>query len=258
MLKNFIVLLLAQVFVCFGGLTLPPLIPFLQSELTLNYTQVGSIMTFLYLGAMAVSLPAGWLTDKLGVKKMVLLCQVIMGCFVVLYSLVGNYIMAILLAFAMGLAYGMVNPPTTIGIMVLVRKETRGTAMSIKQTGVPFGGAFAAGLLPPLALRFSWEFSFICAGVIIILSGLLSQILYQQSQEKSIAFDYNPEGRPQGIVGRTYWDKNIIFLGIGGAFCSLVQISLVTYIILYLKEVKKFDLILAAFGLTLGDCQVFS
>jgi len=53
------------------------------------------------------------------------------------------------------------------------------------------------------------------------------------------------------ICGRTYWDKNIIFLGIAGAFCSLVQISLVTYIILYLKDVKEFELILAAFCLTL-------
>jgi ACS family hexuronate transporter-like MFS transporter len=53
------------------------------------------------------------------------------------------------------------------------------------------------------------------------------------------------------ICRKTYWDKNIIFLGIGGAFCSLVQISLVTYLILYLRDVKKFDLILAAFCLTL-------
>ena len=251
MLRNFIILLSAQVFVAFGGLTLPPLIPFLQSELNMNYTHVGSIMTFLYLGAMVISLPAGWLTDRLSIKKMVLLSQVMMGCFVILYSLVGNYIAAILLAFAMGVAYGMVNPPTTIGIMLLVRKEMRGIAMSIKQTGVPLGGALAAGLLPPLALRFSWKVSFIFAGGAIILSGLLSQLLYQQSQRNNINAHFDPKGKSQEICGRTYLDKNIIFLGIGGAFCAIVQISLVTYIILYLKDVKNFDLILAAFCLTL-------
>jgi len=123
--------------------------------------------------------------------------------------------------------------------------------MSIKQTGVPLGGALAAGLLPPLALRFSWNFSFIFAGTTIILSGLLSQILYQQSQGKNMNPDFDPKGKSQVICGRTYWDKNIILLGIGGAFCAIVQISLVTYIILYLKDVKNFDLILAAFCLTL-------
>ena len=251
MLKNFIILLSAQVFVSFGGLTIPPLIPFLQPELKMNYTHVGSIMTFLYFGAMVISLPAGWLTDKLSIKKMVFLSYMMMGCLVILYSLVGNYITAILLAFAMGVAYGMVNPPTTMGILVLVRKEMRGIAMSIKQTGVPLGGALAAALLPALALRFSWKFSFIFAGATIILSGLVSHILYRQSQEKKINSDSDPKEKSQVICRRTYWDKNIIFLGIAGAFCSLVQISLVTYIILYLKDVKEFELILAAFCLTL-------
>jgi ACS family hexuronate transporter-like MFS transporter len=251
MVKIFTVLLGAQIFVCFGGLTIPPLIPFIQPKLNLNYTQIGSIMTFLYFGAMIMSLPAGWLTDRLGVKTVIVLCQVLMGFFVVLYSLIGNYLTAILLAFAMGLAYGMVNPPTTKGIMVLVRKENRGIAMSIKQTGVPIGSAIAAGLLPPLAIRFSWEFSFIFAGAIIILAGLLSQILYQQSQEKGVSYDFNPKEKSQVVWGKIYRDKNIIFLEIGGAFCSLVQIALVTYIILYLKDVKKFDLLLVAFCLTL-------
>jgi OPA family sugar phosphate sensor protein UhpC-like MFS transporter len=106
-------------------------------------------------------------------------------------------------------------------------------------------------LLPPLAIRFSWEFSFIFAGAIIILAGLLSQILYQQSQEKGVSYDFNPKEKSQVVWGKIYRDKNIIFLEIGGAFCSLVQIALVTYIILYLKDVKKFDLLLVAFCLTL-------
>ncbi len=114
---------------------------------------------------------------------MIVLSQVFMGLFVALFSLIGNYFMAILLAFMMGIGYGMVNPPTTKGIMVLVNKENRGFAMSVKQTGVPIGSAIAAGLLPPLAIHLSWGFSFVFAGTIVILSGLLSQILYRQSRE---------------------------------------------------------------------------
>ena len=74
MMRNFIALLCAQIFACFGGLSIPPLIPFIQPEFKLNYTQVGAIMTSLYVGAAIVSLPAGWLTDKIGVKRVVLLC----------------------------------------------------------------------------------------------------------------------------------------------------------------------------------------
>jgi MFS family permease len=251
MVKNFIVLLCSQIFVCFGGLTIPPLIPFIQPELKLNYTQVGSIMTFLYFGATVMSLPAGWLTDRLGVKKMIVLSQVFMGLFVALFSLIGNYFMAILLAFMMGIGYGMVNPPTTKGIMVLVNKENRGFAMSVKQTGVPIGSAIAAGLLPPLAIHLSWGFSFVFAGTIVIHSGLLSQILYRQSREGVPPSDFNPEETSQINQGKIQQNKNIILLGIGGACCSSVPIALVTYVALYLKDSKNFDLILAAFCLTL-------
>jgi sugar phosphate permease len=250
MRTNFFVLLCAQVFVCFAGLVIPPLIPFIQSELKLTYTQLGSIMTFLYLGAMIMSFPAGWLTDKLGVKKMIFVAQVFTGFSVALYCITENYLMAIVFAILIGLGYGMINPPTTKGILVLVSKKNRGLAMSMKQTGVPIGGAIAAGLLPPIAILFSWRHSLALGAFLIIFSGLLSHVLYRQSQigviriigtNESIGFNWR----------EIYQNRNLIFLSIGSAFCCMVQIALVTYIILYLKDVKRFDLITAAFYLTM-------
>lgn len=251
--KNFIALLGAQIFVTLGGLTIPPLIPFLQPKLDLNYTQVGSLMTFLYFGAMLASSPAGWLTDRLGVKKLILFCQGLMGISVVLFSFVENYLAAITLTFFMGLGYGMVNPPTTKGIMLLVNRKNRGLAMSLKQAGVPIGGAIAAALLPPLALLFSWRFSLVIIGVMVILAGLLSFVLYRQDREIAPSSPIEVRETIQGDWIRIFKNKNFILLSTAGAFCSLQQIALVTYLILFLKDVKKFDLILAAFCLTLTN-----
>lgn len=250
MYKNFLALLTAQIFVCFGGLAIPPLIPFIQTNLGFTYTQVGSIMAFLYLGALVMSLPAGWLTDKLGIKKTIVLAQVFTGFSVISFSLSGNYLVAVIVAFVMGLGYGMINPPTTKGILVLVGSGNRGFAMGVKQTGVPIGTAIAAGLLPPLAIFFSWQFSFVVAGTLIIVSGLLSQILYHRGQEKPISFPMDPDG-PNLSWKQIYRNKDIIFLGMGGACCCVAQTALVTYIVLYLRDVRKFDLILAAFYLSL-------
>lgn len=249
--KNLAALLGAHLFVSLGGLSIPPLIPFFQPKLELTYAQVGSIMTFLYLGAMVMSLPAGSLTDRLGVKKVIFLSQVIMGVFVVLFSFIQNYLMAILLAFLMGLGYGMVNPPTTKGIILLVKRENWGFIMGLKQTGVPIGSAVAAGVLPLLAILFSWRFSFAFAGIVVILGGFLSYFLYHQSREKTFSPPLNSEEILQDNWKAVFQNKNIILLSIGAAFCSLVQIALVTYIILYLRDVKKFDLILASFYLAM-------
>jgi MFS transporter, ACS family, hexuronate transporter len=250
MRTNFFILLCAQIFVCFAGLVIPPLIPFIQSELKLTYTQLGSIMTFLYLGAMIMSFPAGWLTDKLGVKKMIFFAQVFTGFSVALYSITENYLMAIVFAIFIGLGYGMINPPTTKGILLLVSKKYRGLAMSVKQTGVPIGGAVAAGLLPPIAILYSWKHSLLFGAILIIFSGLLSHILYHQNQEGVTSITGNTESTRVNWR-EIYQNKNIIFLSIGSAFCCMVQLALVTYIILYLKDVKKFSLITAAFYLTM-------
>ena len=39
-----------------------------------------------------------------------------------------------------GLAYGFVNPATSKGVLDWIPAHRRGTAMGLKQSGVPFGG----------------------------------------------------------------------------------------------------------------------
>ncbi|MCX5910500.1 MAG: MFS transporter [Deltaproteobacteria bacterium] len=249
--KNFTVLLGAQIFLCFGGLAIPPLIPFFQPELELTYSQVGSIMSFLYLGAILMSLPAGWITDRLGVKKTIVFSLIFSGFFVALLGLIESYLAAVFFTFLVGLGYGMSNPPTTKGIMVLASDGNRGLAMSAKQTGVPIAGGLAAAVLPPLALLISWKFSFVLAGAAIFLAGLLSQVLYRSAKEQNPLSRPAAEEVPRREWGKILKNRNMILLSVAGAFCALVQSSLFTYTILYLKDARGFELIRAALCLTL-------
>jgi ACS family hexuronate transporter-like MFS transporter len=249
--RNFVVLLGGQIFLCFGGFAIPPLIPFFQPELGLSYSQVGSIMTFMYLGAILMSLPAGWLTDHLGIKRTIVYAQWGTGGFVALLALSQSYAALISFAFLVGLGYGVSNPPTTKGIMFLVQEGNRGLAMSLKQTGVPIAGALAAAILPPLALLHSWRFSFFFAGITVSIVGLLSQILYQTRRESALPREDRWEedwGRDWKKIAR---NREILLLSIAGAFCALVQTSLFTYTVLYLMEARKFELLQATFSLTL-------
>jgi sugar phosphate permease len=249
--KNFIVLLGAQIFLCFGGLAIPPLIPFFQPELELTYSQVGSIMSFLYLGAILMSLPAGWITDRLGVKKTIVFSLIFSGFFVALLGFIGSYLAAVFFTFLVGLGYGMSNPPTTKGIMVLASEGNRGLAMSAKQTGVPIAGGLAAAVLPPLALLISWKFSFVLAGAAIFFAGLLSQVFYRSAKEQNPPSRPVAEEVPRRAWGKILKNRNMILLSVAGAFCALVQSSLFTYTILYLKDARGFELIRAALCLTL-------
>ena len=251
MKKNFFLLLTAQIFLSLGGLAIPPLIPFIQLELNLTYAQVGSLMTFVYLGAILMSLPAGWITDNVGVKNTIVYSLIGSGIFVALLSFIGGYRDAIFFTLLVGLGYGMSNPPTTKGIMLLVDERNRGLAMSAKQTGVPIAGGLAAATLPSLAILFSWKISFIIAGTVIGLAGFLSQFLFRQEQATFPLAKIKSTSSLKDEWRKIYRNKNFIFLSIGGALCGLVQTSLFTYTILYLRDARSFDLVQAAFCLTL-------
>jgi MFS family permease len=251
MKKNFLLLLAAQIFLTFGGLAIPPLIPFIQPELNLTYAEVGSLMTFVYFGAILMSLPAGWITDHLGVKNTIVWSLIVSGFFVASLSLTGGYGGAVFFSLLVGLGYGMSNPPTTKGIMILVDEKNRGLAMSAKQTGVPIAAGLAAATLPSLAIFLSWRASFVIAGIVIGFTGVLSQFFFRRRIEPSRLTEVKSSAPPQTDWGKIYRNKNIILLSIGGALCALVQSSLFTYTILYLRDARKFALVQAAFCLTL-------
>ena len=107
----------------------------------------------------------------------------------------------------------------------------------------------SADVVPLLAMRFSWETSFVLTGAVIGLSALATHLFYDPS------FENRPQASSanqfsQGGYRAVYRNRNMVFLGIAGALCSLAQASIGTYTILYARDSQGLSLTLAAFSLT--------
>src|ERR687891_1287390 len=63
-------------------LSVAPLAPFLLESLELTRAQVGLFLPAVYLGGVLMALPAGWLTDRMGVRATLGAGQVIIGVMV--------------------------------------------------------------------------------------------------------------------------------------------------------------------------------
>ena len=59
-----------------------PLSPFLIEGLSLSKFEVGLFVSASALGYMAFQLPAGWLVDRVGVRKMLFVGPLVAGIFV--------------------------------------------------------------------------------------------------------------------------------------------------------------------------------
>ncbi|MEK7702054.1 MAG: MFS transporter, partial [candidate division NC10 bacterium] len=155
---------LAQGLGALTALSVAPLAPFLLDALGLSRFQAGLFLPAIYLGGVLMSLPAGWLADRLGVRFTLGLGQLLTGTMVVLAALAGGF--PALLAFLVvgGFGFSVLNPTTGKAIVEWFPPRRRGMAMGVKQTGLTLGGLAAALLLPPLALATSWRHALATAG----------------------------------------------------------------------------------------------
>src|SRR5439155_59306 len=113
-----------------------PLAPFLLEELALSRTQAGLFLPAVYLGGVVMALPAGWVTDRLGVSLTLGVGQLLIGAMVVLAATphvveapqlaeLGVFLRRtpILVVFGCGLALSIAQS-SLLAYLVLYTKET--------------------------------------------------------------------------------------------------------------------------------------
>lgn len=128
----------------------------------------------IFLGALAATVPAGRLTDRVPAGAM------LGGTLLVLVA--GLLLCAIAQAPAVlfaglaliGIGYGAAEPPTSVLVSANVSRERRGLLMGIKQTGMTVGGLLGGLILPSVALASSWRVALalpIALSILVALAG---------------------------------------------------------------------------------------
>jgi predicted MFS family arabinose efflux permease len=127
------------------------------------------------------------------------------------------------------------------------------TVLSIKQTGVPLGGALAGAILPALALMWDWRGALIAVAVAGLLSALLVQ-LWRSDMDS----DRDP-ARPITFPGlwngmSLIWRQpDLRLIAITAAVLSAGQVSVSAFYVTYLVQM---GMSLTAAGFALAVAQV--
>jgi MFS family permease len=210
------------------------LAPFYQDDLGLSHAQVGLFFTAFYLAMTSVSFVAGWLTDRLGVRKAMLWGHVVVGVFTVSASLAPSFTWAFVSFFLAGLGYSFFNPSSSKAVMGWFNRDERATAMGIKQTGVPAGGVLAAVLAGPVMLLIGWRGALAMLGAINVFYGFVFSRRWRDPATQ------RPEAAPasaaHAVAVTPLEVRNLVLASIGTAALLVGQVVLITYVPLYLKE----------------------
>jgi ACS family hexuronate transporter-like MFS transporter len=210
------------------------LAPFYQQDLDLSRAQIGLFFTAFYLGMAGLSLPAGWLADRLGVRSTALGGHLVLGLCTAAVAAAPSFAWAFAIFLFAGLGYSFLNPASTKGVMHWFTRAERATAMGIKQTGVPAGGVVAAVLAPSLVLLAGWRIAFVGLGAINLVSGFIFWFLWREPPGDVAQAE--PTAAPTAGTRPGSWMKQLLCVSFGTALLLVGQMSLLTYVPLYLKE----------------------
>ena len=226
--------------------------PVISHELNLSATKFGLFVTAYYMAQAIGSLPAGAMTDRLGIGRSLVIGHIIMAISAVTLSFATEYNECLFALFLMGLGYSMNNPSTARGVLEWFPPEKRGTAMGIKQVGVPIGGIIAAGN-GALAEIIQWQTIMIYVAAAIILNGSLCVYLIKFNQVPPFGDKKNPIVHIKEILR----DPNAHIFSLASGLLNVGQTNFFGFLTLFLTETARASQPLAGFAMGLAQTASF-
>lgn len=239
----------AQVSVSAIRLGILALMPYIRQDLGLDRAQVGLISSVINAGAVAAGIPAGKAVDRYGERLVIGWGCILSGLVILGVLFARNFPALLVILIATGLLNTSAVPAGGKLVAKWFRNNERGTAMGIRQTGVPLGGAIAAVTLPPLALFIGWRAALAVVGVVAIVIGIGALYVYREPSAAALARPHGARIRVRSLLARNDLRAVLAYVFLFGAS----QWCFLTYLALYLTEAINLSVVAAGALLGLGQ-----
>jgi MFS family permease len=200
------------------------LMPFIQPDLGLSYTEVGLLGSALSFTWALAAIFVGWLSDKIARRKVIIVvATLVFSLCSVASGLATGFLMLLGARLLMGLSEGGVMPISHAMVAAEVTPERRGVAMGVAQNlgSSLLGSTVAPLVLTPIALAWGWRNGFFLAAVPGLIScGLVALLVIERPLPK-------PAVRKAGDRApllETLTERNVIA-------CAVMAVLLVSYLV---------------------------
>jgi MFS transporter, ACS family, hexuronate transporter len=157
--------------------------PLLQTDLHMSQATLGLLSTAAFGGMAMGMLPGGFLTDRFGERTMMAIGVGGAGIAMLAGSFAdtSNLLLIAFLVASVGAAFAASGGPKTI--VRWFAPGRRGTAMGIRQTGVPLGGLLASLILPTVAVLTDWRTALRFTALVAIAAAIAFYVFYRDPAE---------------------------------------------------------------------------
>ena len=220
----------------------------IASEYNLDSAQTGLIMSFFFLGYSLMQIPGGWLADKIGAKKVLILSLLLVAIFSAIFGLVGALTAFIFVRFCAGIGHAGYPSSVTKAVSINFAPEKRTLIQSIILSTSGIGGILAFTLGSHL-ININWRYAYFALSGLFLLSLCLIFIFVPRDTPN------NQQTKEKVPFSRIIFNRNVVFLFLA----MLLQNFLLYGNMSWLPSVltQKFDLDLKSVGYLLAINALF-
>lgn len=195
----------------------PPIAHILKEELILTHTQTSLLFNAPIIMIVALAIPAGIITDRIGVKKATGIGVILLAVGALLRGTASSTYSLLAFTFIYGAGVGWCYPNLAKLVSIWVPQHRVGTAMGIIATGILTGDAIAIAITVPVVLPITNTFQgvFYIWGIAPVAAAIVWWIVVKRPPHNLIITRTTSENSPplrQIIQNKQLWILTSLFL----------------------------------------------
>ena len=233
-------------------LTLPAMAPRVAAAVGVSAAYIGLYVALAYLASILASLASGAAVGRWGSIRVSQGCLVLCASGLALCALPSVPAIACG-AVLVGFGYGPITPASSHLLARTTPPHRMAVVFSIKQTGVPLGGALAGAIVPSLQLLAGWQPALLTVAAVCLACALVAQTL-------RAGFDADRDPARRLSLGHILEPVHMVLaepplrMLAGCSFVfSVAQLSLTTYLVTFLTHDLAYGLVAAGAVLAISQ-----
>lgn len=215
---------------------LPALLPFIYTDLHLNYLQAGFLVTAFSMAAGLSQLLGGWLSDRISKKNAITigLGGVGLSCIIISFSPSFHYLVGALII--LGVFAGFYHPSSISALTTHFPANQRGKVVNLHMLGGGFGFAIGPLIGAVIASRLNWHFAYLFLGLPALVAAVLAFTRLKLTPVK-LSRDLSASQAKGQKIGVWQVFKPAIGVIAISVVMQLISIPLMSFVSLFLVDV---------------------
>ncbi|WP_207695957.1 hypothetical protein DOK67_0001112 [Enterococcus sp. DIV0212c] len=223
----------------------------MAKEFNLDAGQTGMIMSFFFLGYSLMQIPGGWLADKIGAKKVLMLSLAIISIFSFAFGAVSSLMLFMVIRFFAGLGHGGYPPSCSKSIADNFPQERRTFIQSLILSTSGIGGILAFTLGTNL-INANWRYGYLALGTLFAVALILVGLFVPKQAASAKAGARN---KPAIKFSQVITNRNVLVLFVAMLLLNFLLYGNMSWLPSFLAQ--KFAIDIKTIGYLLAVNAVF-